>query len=243
MNIAIITAGGIGSRMGNKIPKQFIDINGKPIIAYTVEAFERHQNIDAIVVVCLKEWIERAQIALKRNYMNKVVRVVEGGAEGQQSIYKGLLAARDYAREMGCDNPTVLVHDAVRPLVTAQLITDCINATAVHGNAITVAPPIETFIAEEAGRRRLLDRDKMHIVRAPQCFRLNDILQLHERAINDGNANYRDCCSMLCNYNIPFHEVMGPSTNIKITFPSDIILFRSLLNYNEMQQVFNSDNG
>lgn len=242
MNIAIITAGGKGIRLGNKIPKQFIDVNGRPIIAYTLEVFERHQHIDAIVIVCLKEWIEGTKIALKRNYMNKVVRVVEGGAEGQQSIYNGLLAARDYAHGVGCDNPTVLVHDAVRPLVTPQLITDCINATATHGNAITVAPPTETFITEEAGQKRLLDREKMHIVRAPQCFSLNDILQLHERAIADGKTNYRDCCSMLCDYDIPFHEVMGPTTNIKITFPSDIIMFRSLLNYNEMQQIFNPSN-
>ncbi|MBQ0119511.1 MAG: 2-C-methyl-D-erythritol 4-phosphate cytidylyltransferase [Bacteroidales bacterium] len=238
MNIAIITAGGIGSRMGNKIPKQFIDVNGKPIIAYTIDTFERHQLIDAIVVVCLKEWMEIARVAMKRNYVNKVVRVVEGGDEGQQSIYNGLLAARDYAREAGCDNPTVLVHDAVRPMVTTKLITDCINATATHGNAIVVAQPTETFIIENEGQRQLLDRDKMHIVRAPQCFRLNDILQLHERAIADGKTDFRDCCSMLCDYDIPYHMVIGPTTNIKITFPSDVILFRSLLNYIEMQQVF-----
>lgn len=238
MNIAIITAGGIGSRMGNKIPKQFIDVNGKPIIAYTIDTFERHQLIDAIVVVCLKEWMEIARVAMKRNYVNKVVRVVKGGDEGQQSIYNGLLAARDYAREAGCDNPTVLVHDAVRPMVTTQLITDCINATATHGNAIVVATPTETFIIENEGQRQLLDRDKMHIVRAPQCFRLNDILQLHERAIADGKTDFRDCCSMLCDYDIPYHMVIGPTTNIKITFPSDVILFRSLLNYIEMQQVF-----
>ena len=234
MNIAIITAGGTGSRMGNKIPKQFIDVNGKPIIAYTIEEFERHRHIDAIVLVCLKEWIERSLIAMKRNYISKMVRVVEGGAEGQQSIYNGLLAAQDYAREMGCDNPTVLIHDAVRPLVTSQLITDCINATDAHGNAIAMAPPTETFIIKEAGQRHLLDREKMHIVRAPQCFRLNDILQLHERAIADGKTSYRDCCSMLCDYNIPFQEVMGPTTNIKITYPSDVVLF---LNFNEMQQI------
>ncbi|MCQ2287515.1 MAG: 2-C-methyl-D-erythritol 4-phosphate cytidylyltransferase [Muribaculaceae bacterium] len=242
MNIAIITAGGKGTRMGNKIPKQFIDVNGKPIIAYTIETFELHPHIDAIVVVCLKEWSEHVRISLKRNYMNKVVRVVDGGDEGQQSIYNGLLAAQDYAREEGCDNPTVLVHDAVRPMVTPQLITDCINATATHGNAITVAMPTETFILEENGHHRLLDRNRMHIVRAPQCFRLNDILRLHERAIADGKTSYRDCFSMLCDYGVASYEVSGPTTNIKITFPSDIMLFRALLNFNEMQQVFTANN-
>ncbi len=242
MNIAIITAGGKGTRMGNKIPKQFIDVNGKPIIAYTIETFELHPHIDAIVLVCLKEWIEHVRINLKRNYVNKVVRVVAGGDEGQQSIYNGLLAAQDYAREVGCDNPTVLVHDAVRPMVTLQLITDCINATATHGNAITVAMPTETFILEENGHHRLLDRNRMHIVRAPQCFRLNDILRLHERAIADGKTKYRDCFSMLCDYGVSSHKVSGPTTNIKITFPSDIMLFRALLNFNEMQQVFTVSN-
>ena len=238
MNIAIITAGGYGKRMGASIPKQFIEVNGKPIIIYTLETFNNHPEIDAIIVVCTKQWMKRLQMMVDRAYLEKVVNIVEGGEEGQQSIYNGLCAARTWCQEQGCDpsDAIVLVHDSVRPLVTHDLISRNIEDVRKFGNAITVIRPTETFVvAEEGDRHRMLERSDIHVVRAPQSFWLDKILRLHERALDDGKRAYRDCCSMMCDYGIRFHETEGPSTNIKITIPSDIMLFHSLIELSEIR--------
>lgn len=239
MNIAIITAGGTGKRMGSRIPKQFLEVNGKPIILYTLEIFNNHPQIDAIIIVCCKPWIKRLQMMVSKAYIEKIVEIVEGGEEGQQSIYNGLCAARQWCGEQGqaASDTIVLVHDSVRPLVSHELITRNIEDVKRYGNSITVISPTETFIVEERGEHRMLERNDIHIVRAPQCFYLDRILQLHQQAIADGKSAYRDCCSMLCDYGVHFHETEGPSTNLKITYPSDILMFRSLIQLRETQQM------
>lgn len=233
MNIAIITAGGRGERMGNSIPKQFVEVNGKKIILYTLEVFEKHPQIDAIIIVCLKEWINEVRQLVKHYYIDKVVSIVEGGLEGQQSIYNGLCEAE---RLYPADS-IVLIHDSVRPMIDQKLISQNISDAERYGNTITVVPSVETFIVEEKETKKLIKREDVHVVRAPQCFHLKDILALHRQAIADGKSQYRDCCSMLCDYSTPFHETIGPSTNIKITFPSDILMFRSLIQLRETQQM------
>lgn len=240
MNIAIITAGGSGKRMGSNIPKQFLEVNSKPIILYTLEIFNNHPEIDAIIVVCCKQCMKRLQMMVDKAYLDKIVKIVEGGKEGQQSIYNGLSAAKLWCEEQGCktSDAVVLVHDSVRPLVTHDLITRNIEDVRTYDNSITVIRPTETFIVEEKGRHRMLQRNDIHVVRAPQCFYLDKILALHQQAIADGKSEYKDCCSMMCDYGIPFHETEGPTTNIKITYPSDILLFRSLIELKEMQMMF-----
>lgn len=244
MNIAIITAGGIGKRMGSNIPKQFIEVNSKPIILYTLEIFNNHPQIDAIIVVCCKQWMKRLQMMVNKAYLEKVVKIVEGGREGQQSIYNGLRSAKEWCEEQGCNvsDAIVLVHDSVRPLVSHDLIAHNIEDVNKHGNSITVIRPTETFIVEEDGKQKMLKRNDIHVVRAPQCFYLDKILRLHQRAIADGKSEYRDCCSMMCDYGIPFHETEGPSTNIKITFPSDIMLFHSLIELSEIRTMLGLSN-
>lgn len=240
MNIAVITAGGIGQRMGANIPKQFMEVNGKPIILYTLEIFNNHPEIDAIVIACCKPWMRRLQMMVDKAYLEKVVKIVEGGEEGQQSIYNGLCATKQWCEEQVVkdSDAVVLVHDSVRPLVSHDLITQNIEDVHKYGNSITVIRPTETFIVEEDGKHKMLQRNDIHIVRAPQCFYLDKILRLHQRAIADGKSEYRDCCSMMCDYGIPFHETEGSTTNIKITYPSDILLFRSLIELREMQIMF-----
>lgn len=237
MNIAIITAGGTGLRMGSNIPKQFLEVNGKAIILYTLEIFNNHPQIDAIIIVCCKPWMKRLQMMVDKAYLDKVVNIVEGGKEGQQSIYNGLCAAKEWCKEQECNvsNAVVLVHDSVRPLVNHDIIDRNIEDVQKYGNSITVIRPTETFIVEEEGKHRMLERNNIHVVRAPQCFYLDMILRLHKRAIADGKSEYKDCCSMMCDYGIPFHETEGSTTNIKITYPSDILLFRSLIELREMQ--------
>ena len=237
MIIAIITAGGTGQRMGASIPKQFIEVNGKPIILYTLEIFNNHPEIDGIIIVCCKPWMKRLQMMVNKAYMEKVVKIVEGGGESHQSVYNGLCATKLWCEEQGAEasDTIVLVHDSVRPLITYDLITHNIENVRKYNNSITVIRPTETFIVEEDGKQRMLERSDIHVVRAPQSFYLDKILRLYQRAIADGKTDFKDCCSMMCEYGIAFHETEGPSTNIKITIPSDILLFRSLIELKEMQ--------
>lgn len=237
MNIAIILAGGAGLRMGSETPKQFIEVNSKPIVIYTMDIFQSHPLIDAIILVCKDTWMEKAKMWIKEYDLSKVVSIVSGGEEIQESIYNGLQAADEWVKTISpSDNKNdedsiVLVHDSVRPMIDHDIITTNIENARNYGNSITVAPPSETFIVNDNDKPQLFRRDNVHIVRAPQCFYLQDILSLHQRANDDGKTGYSDCCSLLCEYQIPFHETMGDSMNIKITYPADIAIFRALMQY------------
>lgn len=228
MNIAVVLAGGTGQRMGCDVPKQFIEVNGKPVIVHTLSVFERHPLIDAIIVVCLKSRMDRAKTMLEKYGISKVVRIVEGGGDVQQSTYNGLCAADKWmhGKADNDEDCMVVIHDSVRPMINNELITANIENARKYGNSITVAPPTDTFVIEENGKQKLFPREHVHIVRAPQVFRLNDILRLHEQAARDGKHGFSDCCSMLCEYGIPFHETMGDNTNIKITYPEDMMMFK-----------------
>ena len=148
MNAALIFAGGTGTRMNIKtMPKQFLPLHGKPIILYTLEQFEYHPDIDVIVVVCIASWIDHLKLLLKKNNFTKVHWVVPGGSSGQESICNGLKALHEHCPE----DTIVLVHDGVRPLVNAQVITDNIACVQAHGNAITTSSAIETIMMMEYG--------------------------------------------------------------------------------------------
>ena len=148
MNYALIFAGGTGQRMNTKTrPKQFLELHGKPIIVYTIEAFENHPDIDGVVVVCLEAWIPFLRKKLEHYDISKVIDVVPGGVTGQESILNGLRALEMH---VGRDH-NVLVHDGVRPLVSAETISGCVESLERNGNAISVTPAIETIVQEEGG--------------------------------------------------------------------------------------------
>ena len=145
MNIAVIFAGGVGSRMHSKAkPKQFLEIYNKPIIIYTLELFDKHPMIDAIVVVCIENWIPYLQNLLYKYRIEKVVQIVAGGKTGQLSIYNGLMAAKEIANN---EEAIVLIHDGVRPLINEKVITDNIKSVKEFGSAITTAVVKETIPA------------------------------------------------------------------------------------------------
>ncbi len=237
MNIAAIFAGGSGLRMHTKSrPKQFLDLNGKPIIIYTLELFDNHPDIDAIVVACIEDWIPFLQKQLRKFEINKVVRIVPGGATGQDSIYQALLAARDFT--YGKD-ATVLIHDGVRPLITEQTISDNIRTVQSHGTCITCAPATETFIVKQGdGSLEIPSRADSLIARAPQSFHLDDILAAHERAVADGRHDFIDSCTMMSHYDYRLATIIGPMENIKITTPTDYFVLRAMVKVHEDQQIF-----
>lgn len=235
-NIAVIFAGGSGKRM-NAVsrPKQFLELNGKPVIIYTLELFDNHPMIDGIVVVCIEPWIPFLKKQLKKFEISKVVDIVPGSETGQGSIYNGLLATEKY---YGVDC-NVLIHDGVRPLITEQTITDNINTVNEYGNCITCIPATETFVVTQVdGSLEIPSRKDSLIARAPQSFKLEEILVAHKTAQKEGREDFIDSCTMMSHYGYQMHTIIGPMENIKITTPTDFFIFRAMVQVHENQQIF-----
>ena len=240
MNIAVIFAGGSGTRMNTKTrPQQLLALNGKPIIIYTIELFDNHPDIDGIVVVCLESWIPFLQKMLKKFEISKVVRVIPGGVSGQDSIFKGLCAAEEYAKDQKDENVIVLIHDGVRPLITEDTITDNINKVKECGSCITTVPAIETVIVDRHdGSLEIPKRSDCMMARAPQSFYLRDIIGAHRKSQQEGKTDFIDSCSMMSHYGYKLGLVQGPMENIKITTPTDYFVLRAMVEVHENQQIF-----
>lgn len=235
MVTALIFAGGTGQRMNTRSkPKQFLELHGKPVIAYTIEHFEYHPMVDNIVVVCLEGWIDEFKGILRRYELSKVSMVIPGGPTGHDSIYNGLNALKDSAQ----DDDIILIHDGVRPLITEELITKNIKAVEKYGNAITVEPARESVLESRDGENVDLvpEREQMYIAKAPQTFRYKDIMKLYQKAKDAGHRSI-DSSHLLSIYNVPMHIVLSTSNNIKITEPADFYIFRALYEATENQQI------
>lgn len=236
-NVAVIFAGGTGQRMNTKTkPKQFLQLHGKPILIYTMEQFQMHQEIDGIILVIIESWLGYSKSLLEQYNLTKVKEVVTGGSTGQDSIYRGLVAAAEHYS----DDSIVLIHDGVRPLIDAKTISKDIACVKKHGTAITVSPAIETItIKNESGQvGQIVDRAKCQIAKAPQCFFLRDILDAHKKVQREGNKQFIDSASLIqyCGYQL--YTVEGGSENIKITTPNDFYIFRAIVDAKENSQIF-----
>ncbi|MCQ2211188.1 MAG: 2-C-methyl-D-erythritol 4-phosphate cytidylyltransferase [Paludibacteraceae bacterium] len=241
MNIAVVFAGGVGSRMNTKSrPKQFLDLNGKPILIYTLELFDNHPQIDAIVCVCLESWIPYLKKMIRKFEINKVVEIVSGGKSGQDSIYNGLCAAECYTKEQGVmQDSIVLIHDGVRPLITEETITQNIDKVKECGSCITCVPAIETVIvAQQSGGLQIPKRSDCKLARAPQSFYLKDIIEAHRKNRESENLDFIDSCSLMSYYGMELGMIDGPMENIKITTPTDYFVFRAMVEVHENQQIF-----
>lgn len=216
-------------------PKQFLELNGKPVIIYTIEIFDNHPQIDGIVTVCLDGWIPYLEKLLVKFGISKVGAVTTGGATGMESIYNGLLAAK---KTYG-DDCNILIHDGVRPLITEQTVSDNIEGVTRFGNCVTCTKSTETFVVRQPdGGLNIPPRADSLIARAPQTFRLSDILEAHETARKSGKQDFIDSCTMMNYYGHPLHTIIGPPENIKITTPTDFYLFRTIMEVKENQQIF-----
>ena len=216
-------------------PKQFLELNGKPVIIYTLELFDNHPKIDGIVVVCVEAWIPFLEKQLKKFEINKVVAIIPGGETGQDSIYNGLEKAYNM---FGGDN-IVLIHDGVRPLITEQTITDNIACVKQYGNCVTCIPATETVIVKkENDELEIPARKDSLLARAPQSFILQDIIDCHHRAQKESRNDFIDSCTMLTAYGHKMHTIIGPMENIKITTPTDFFIFRAMVQVHENQQIF-----
>lgn len=235
-NIVVIFAGGAGRRMNTTSkPKQFLELHGKPILVYTLEAFQQTPSIDGIIVVMLENWIPYSEKLIDKYGISKVKAVIPGGKTGQESIYKGIRKAS----ELYSEESVVLIHDGVRPLVDIETIEKCIECTRNNGSAITVSPAIETVaIKGENGVEKILPRKECLMAKAPQCFKLGELYNAHINAIEEDNNDFIDSASLMQYYGHKLHIVEGPIENIKITTPGDFYIFRAIVDARENSQIF-----
>ena len=229
MNVAIIIAGGVGSRMGQEIPKQFINVGDKPVIAYTLEAFQEHPLVDAIEVVCLDGW-EHALRAYARQYkIDKLKWVVKGGASGQESIRNGVYNLKDELAE----DDVCIIHDGVRPMLDPEVITDVVRVAEERGNAVTSMPYNEQiFLVDEENpgtTTQYIPRETLRRVSTPQAYRFGLLDSKYHEAFEKGvgidGSNYTN--TMMVQLGVRLNFTAGSDRNIKLTTPENLEFFRA----------------
>lgn len=237
-NIAVIFAGGSGVRMGSGTPKQFLEVNGKPIIIHTLEIFEEHPLIEEIYIACKEDCIGKLNKFIERFWIKKVKKIVPGGTSALGSIYNGLKAAA----EENEDDAVVLIHDGVRPCITVELITDVIENVRLKGSAVTCTALFETPVMSHSGEivEDIPSRDDFYTAQAPQSFYLGEVVKAYEKTRVD-NPEYKgmvDTCSLMRKCGKEISIVKGPRGNIKVTTPEDLYIFRAMMQYRETQDAF-----
>jgi len=233
--VAVVFAGGIGSRMSSRaLPKQFLEVHGRPILLHTLEHFEAHPDVDAIAIAILPDYREHLKRLLRLYEISKVRWIVDGGKTGQLSRHRALAAV---AADLP-DDTIVIVHDGVRPLINADLISYNIETVREFGSAITCKKFSETIVSSPTHEiNAVIPRDDVYTAQAPQSFRLGEILQLHERAAADGEIDIVDSCSLMLRYDHPVRRIDGPPANIKITTAEDYYVCRALFEQIENRQI------
>ena len=226
-NYVILLAGGVGRRMQTDIPKQFIEFDGKPIIVYTIENFQRNSQIEKIVVVCVKDWIERLKELIEMYSLSKVEWVIEGGSTGHDSIRNGVFFLRD---KINLED-YVIVHDAVRPILPQKAIDEVIRVAHDKGNASSSTvchPPIVYTDDFEPGITDV-DREHVMLTASPQAFKYSLALKCYKRAEEENKHNFTFTSSLLIHCDERVYFAKGTTSNIKVTTKADLALFGALL--------------
>ena len=237
--IAIVFAGGIGSRMKKvEQPKQFQPVAGKPILAHTLEHFQAHPGVGAIYIACVESHLEDACSLVRTYGIDKVRTIVPGGASAQESIYNGLRSA---SSDGVPDDTIVLVHDGVRPLINPELISRNIETAQAHGNAVTAIPCFETIARSvdfAATVESVTRRDEMHILQAPQTFALGLARDLNARSVEEGLlGSFVDQAQLMRHYGEKLHLVPGFRGNVKLTTDLDLLQFELLVSSGHLATV------
>lgn len=229
MNIALILAAGSGSRMGNADkPKQFLPIYGKPLMIHTIEAFEAHDEVEAVVIVTNDIYIDQVKVWCKQYDLSKVKGVVAGGDSRQISVYNGLMAVKNIAKS---DNDIIIIHDAARPLISQKIISDNIKACMKFGAVDTVIKASDTIIrsTDEKTINDIPNRSELYQGQTPQTFKLSLILQAHEKAKSGLIPNVTDDAKLVLSLGEKVHLVEGSKQNFKITTFDDLMMLKALL--------------
>jgi 2-C-methyl-D-erythritol 4-phosphate cytidylyltransferase len=227
MNVALLTAAGSGTRMQLNIPKQFIHVDDKPIIIYTMEAFQNHPSIDAIIVVTIDSWSDVLWAYAKQFGITKLKWVVPGGDSGQESIRKGL----DVLKRELSDEDVVLVHDGNRPLVSSQIISDSLATFSKYGSAVAAIPCTEVVFESDDGLTSMVstERDRLLRTQTPHTYRIGDLYGAHLEAQSRGLTNTAASCMLMKELGRMTYFSKGSEENLKITTPEDLKIFKALL--------------
>ena len=228
MNIALIIAGGVGQRMGQDIPKQFLHVNDKPVIIYTLEVFQKHPDINEIEVVCLDGWHEVLKAYAKQFGITKLVNVVNGGLNGQDSIRNGVM---DIALRHCSEDDIVVIHDSIRPMVSLDIITDNIRVCRKYGNATTVIPCNTAMLKSENALESTiqLSRNQVKMTQTPQSFHLKEFVDVHREALNRGITASVASCTLYIEMGKKVFLSKGSEKNLKLTTIDDVEIFKALL--------------
>lgn len=226
-NIALILAGGSGQRMHQNIPKQFLTINDRPVIVYTMEAFQKHADINAIAVVCISGWEQVLKAYADQFNITKLKHIVTGGENGQASIRNGVF---ELEKHYAADD-IVLIHDGIRPLVSEEIISDCIVTTKKYGSAISSVPCYEPVMRTEDGLKTcdFYPREKLKRSHTPHGFPIGKICAMHRLALERGITNAVSSNTMLFDLGEQVYFSAGSEKNIKLTTVEDIEIFKALL--------------
>lgn len=227
MNVALLTAAGSGTRMHLDIPKQFIHVDDKPVIIYTMEAFQNHPGIDAIIVVTLESWSSVLWAYAKQFGITKLKWVVPGGDSGQDSIRKGL----EVLKQELSDEDVVLVHDGNRPLVTSQIISDSFATFYKYGSAVAAIPCTEVVFESDDGISSMVSTERERLLRTqtPHTYRLGELYGAHMEAQQRGITGTAASCMLMKELGRITYFSKGSEENLKITTPEDLKIFKALL--------------
>jgi 2-C-methyl-D-erythritol 4-phosphate cytidylyltransferase len=235
MNVAIITAAGKSERIKQDIPKQFLHVEDKPIIIYTLEAFQRHPSIDAVLVACLDGWHEILRAYAKQYNIGKLKWIVPGGVTGYDSIHNGLGELKKH-----CENDdVVLVHDGNRPMVSQDIISEGLSVYSQFGSAVAAISCTEVVFKSLDGNtiEEEIPRELLKRTQTPHIFSFEKILWAHEEAQKRGITHSVATCSLMYVLGEPIYFYQGSEKNIKITLPDDIDVFRALLKLSERMDI------
>lgn len=227
MNIALILAGGSGSRTAQDIPKQFINIYDKPLIIYTLENFERHPDIDGIIVVCIDGWHEVLRAYAKQYNITKLKWIVSGGREGQESIKFGIQALKDVCAE----DDVVLIHDGIRPFLPEEIISDAIKICLQKGSGLSAIRCQETIIRTDDGKsgNKGIARSEIMRVQTPQAYRYGKALWAYEEADRQGITGEVYASTLMVRLGETVYFSKGTDKNVKVTTIDDLEVFTALL--------------
>lgn len=227
MNVALIIAGGSGHRMGQEIPKQFLTINDKPIIIYTLENFQNNEHIDEILVVCIDGWHDVLRAYAKQFNITKLKYVISGGGSAQESIRNGVNKLHEIHGEDTC----VIIHDGIRPLVDESVINDVIEKCHKYGNAVTSLPYNEQIfvINDELTTKQYIPRETLRRVSTPQAYKLGKLYSSYKKAFeqNIGISGSSYVNTMMVELGETLYFAKGSDKNIKLTTKDDFYIFKA----------------
>jgi len=230
MNYALVIAGGSGNRMNQDIPKQFIHVDDKPIIIYTLDAFQKHPLVDKIVVVCIEGWQDMLRAYAKQFGITKLELIVKGGETAQESIKAGV----DALATICSDDDTVIIHDGIRPMVDEDVLSDVIVKCRQYGNAVTSLPYNEQIFTtdDDMSTIKYIPRETLRRVSTPQAYHYGILRQRYKEAFERGigitKSSYAN--TMMVELGERLYFAAGSDRNIKLTTKDDLAVFRAFLN-------------